>query len=373
MKKPNNAFLLYGYHSPEYFCGRKKELTELKNHRLNERNVALYSWRGMGRSALIHRFLMEEERKGKLEAIYVDLTGTVTLTKCIEIIIKGIFERYLKSVNSINTDFQRILTSIAVNITTHKKTNVPQFNLGYRTQNQLIDNLNTLGQFLSLRKKKIYVVFKEFQQIANYEEAQTAKILSNFSKKFASIRFIFSGSHRHKMVFMFTDQNQAFNRSCQLISLDPVHIDEFTPFIQKHFKAVNRKISTEQIQEVYSWTRGQTQAIQLICNKLYAMEGETSTVGLREIFHEVLQENALVFANYHRLLSKVQWKLIIAIAKENEVEKPQSATFLAKYNLGAASSIKVALEALITKELVIAENGKFYVHDLLFFRWLEQL
>ena len=373
MKMPNNAFLLYGYHSPEYFCSRKQELKQLKNHRLNERNVALYSWRGMGRSALIHRFLIEEERKGKLETIYVDLTGTTHLEKLVEILIKGVYERYANSPTSIEPELQLLLNKVGINITYQKDSSTPQFFLGYRNEIQLTENLKSIGQFLSYRKKKVFLVFKEFQQITRYEEEHIESILNNFTQNQPSIRFIFSGSHRQKMVDMFTDSNRAFYKSCQMLSLEPIPEKEYVPFIRGHFNAVNREVSTELIHEIYSWTRGLTQAMQLICNKLYGTNRTLNNKNLQEVISETLQENALVFANYHRLLTKVQWKLIVAIAKENEVKTPQAAAFLSKYNLGAASSVKVALDALISKELVISENGAYHVHDLLFFRWLEQL
>lgn len=59
------------------------------------------------------------------------------------------------------------------------------------------------------------------------------------------------------------------------------------------------------------------------------------------------------------------------IAKEQKVKSPQGQEFIQKYNLGAASSVRVALNMLLDKELVVQENGAYFVHDLLFSRWME--
>lgn len=39
MRKPNNPFIVSGYHSPPYFCDRKVELAWLTDQFDNERNA----------------------------------------------------------------------------------------------------------------------------------------------------------------------------------------------------------------------------------------------------------------------------------------------------------------------------------------------
>lgn len=47
MIKPNNPFLIAGYHSPEYFCDRETEC--ILNALHNERNLTLVAPRRMGK------------------------------------------------------------------------------------------------------------------------------------------------------------------------------------------------------------------------------------------------------------------------------------------------------------------------------------
>ena len=51
--KPKNPFLVAGYHSPDYFCDRERETSDLIAAVNNDRNVTLVAPRRMGKSGLI--------------------------------------------------------------------------------------------------------------------------------------------------------------------------------------------------------------------------------------------------------------------------------------------------------------------------------
>ncbi|WP_041779250.1 hypothetical protein [Belliella baltica] len=63
MKKPDNPFVLNTYHGKAYFCDREDDLLVLQEHIKNGRNVVLYAWRRLGKSALVQRCL-RSTRKG---------------------------------------------------------------------------------------------------------------------------------------------------------------------------------------------------------------------------------------------------------------------------------------------------------------------
>ena len=77
MRKPENPFLISGYHCPDYFCDRKNETTRLLNNIQNGQNVTLTSVRRIGKTGLIkHLFYnLPAEWKG----IYVDILATENL------------------------------------------------------------------------------------------------------------------------------------------------------------------------------------------------------------------------------------------------------------------------------------------------------
>lgn len=81
------------------------------------------------------------------------------------------------------------------------------------------------------------------------------------------------------------------------------------------------------------------------------------------------------YIQYRKLLSPVQWQLLIAIAKEEKVYQPQSGTFLQKYKIGTPANSKRALDALLEKEMIYREDdiyiSWYQVYDVFLSRWLQ--
>ena len=76
-------------------------------------------------------------------------------------------------------------------------------------------SLDAIGTFLYNRKRQVQVVLDEFQQISGYSTQDGEAIFRKWMQSFPGLRFIFSGSHRHMMVSMFSEKNRPFYRSTQ--------------------------------------------------------------------------------------------------------------------------------------------------------------
>lgn len=57
--KPNNPFLVSGYHSPEFFCNRELEKNRMIEALYNGLNITLISPRRMGKTGLIRHFFLQ--------------------------------------------------------------------------------------------------------------------------------------------------------------------------------------------------------------------------------------------------------------------------------------------------------------------------
>jgi hypothetical protein len=172
---------------------------------------------------------------------------------------------------------------------------------------------------------------------------------------------------------MFSEESRPFYRSAQLLQLEALPRNQYRDFINMHFNNAGKKINNEQIELIFQWARMQTHYIQLACNKIYGITESVSNHILEETFNEIILQDIPLFSSYQRLLTNFQWKLLIAISLEEEVENPYSKFFLKKYDLGALSSVRRALQTLISKELVVFHGQKYFIHDTLLMRWLQQL
>ena len=78
--KPNNPFLIAGYHSPEFFCDRETETAAILNALHNGRNVTLIAPRRMGKTGLIrHAFYRLKEQEPDIATLYMDIYSTQSM------------------------------------------------------------------------------------------------------------------------------------------------------------------------------------------------------------------------------------------------------------------------------------------------------
>lgn len=113
----------------------------------------------------------------------------------------------------------------------------------------------------------------------------------------------------------------------------------------------------------------------MILNRLYETSvKEISNDLVDNILMEIAEENEATFQTFMRLVTPGQGKLLKAIASEGKIGGLLNQSFLGKYNLGAASSVKSAAKALVEKELLLLDSNGFYqIYDRFFGIWLRNL
>lgn len=372
MRKPANPFIVSGYHSPAYFCNRQTELAWLVEQFENERNAVLYSWRRMGKTALLKHFFNYLQQKNLGDGVFVDLLGTVNLQDANKRIASAIVQRFGEP-SGLGTKLLKLVGALGATVGIDPMSGTPQVTFGISQSSTVPASFDAIGNFLVERKKAVVICIDEFQQITNYEEPNAEAVFRTWMQNFPMIRFVFSGSHRGMMTSMFSEEARPFYRSAQLKGLDSLKPDVYARFIENHFTKSEKKIDSAQIEKIFAWTRMQTYYVQLICNKLFSKADTTSDSLLTEVTQEILQQEIPVFSVYQQLLTAFQWKLLVALAKSERVTNPLSQDFLNQNSLGAASSVSAALRTLEKKDFVIYENRYYTLHDTLLMRWLQRL
>ena len=336
-KRLRNPFVLTGLLNKQYFCDRETELLKLGEYFENERNVVLYSWKGLGKTALIKHFMYTLEKEKRAETIYVDLLGTRDIQTAIRYITQAVYDRFGK------------------------------------TESGISESLEAIGDFLSSREFRVLVVLEGFQQISRYADEDGEALFHSWMKSYPGIRFIYSGSHNHMMVSMFSEKVRPFYLSAQMLLINSIDETQYSKFIRNHFRAGGKTIDKLVVKDIFEWSRMQTYSIQLICNKLYGQHNNVGVEDLGLVINEILDQEGALFSGYTRLLTGMQWKVLKAVAHEESLVNPLSKDFIRKHDLGAASSVSTALEMLQRNELIIMEEGTYYIHEVLLSRWLQTL
>ncbi len=339
----------------------------------NERNMVLYSWRRMGKTSLIRHFFFHLSRDKRADTVFVDLLGTSTLSEANKRIAQAIVYQLNEASNGIGTGLLKLIGSIGATIGVDPLSGTPQITFGVDPLPSVPSSLEAIGRYLQARKRPVVICIDEFQQVVNYQEDHAEATFRTWMQEFPMVRFVFSGSHRQMMESMFSEVSRPFYRSTQMLKLEALPAPEYSNFITARFKKAGKSIDTAFIDMIFEWTRLQTYYVQLICNKLYGRCEVVDQKVLNEVLAEIIYQEVPLFSTYQQLLTTFQWKLLNAIAKSEEVENPLSKDFLTRHNLGAASSVSSALQALTKKEFVIVNDGKHTLHDTLLMRWLQKL
>jgi DNA-binding MarR family transcriptional regulator len=175
------------------------------------------------------------------------------------------------------------------------------------------------------------------------------------------------------MMDMFSSAKRAFFQSAQTMHIFAIPEDKYFDFANKHFLAHEQQLSQEAFHFLYTNLYAHTWYIQLVLNRLY--EYNIEHIGILEVQNVIqclVTENEYTYQNYCRLFTSNQLDVLKAIAKEREVSEPSNQSFLVKYRLSAASSVRSALKNLVEKEFIYEEAGVYSVYDRFFGIWLAQ-
>ncbi|MFB6307340.1 MAG: AAA family ATPase, partial [Flavobacteriales bacterium] len=118
-------------------------------------------------------------------------------------------------------------------------TGIPEMSFELQNEREQKASLQQIFRYLENSKKVNYIAIDEFQQIDQYPETNTEKILRSHIQHLKNCRFIFSGSQKHLLLPMFSDSKRAFYQSTDFLHLKKIERNEYKEFIQTHFQESN--------------------------------------------------------------------------------------------------------------------------------------
>ena len=372
--KWKNPFVIAGYESPIYFCDREIETEKIISALHNDRNISLISPRRFGKTGLIHHvFYHLKDEKEPVYCYYFDIFSSQNLHDFVQIFAKTVLGQLdnfsQKTFKRIAGFFKSFRPTISINPLTGR----PEISFDIKPEDSKT-GLEEIFTYLKNSDKRCYIAIDEFQQITEYPEKGIEALLRSYIQFIGNVRFIFSGSKKHLMDAMFSAVNRPFYQSTQKINLREIPTVTYSVFAQKHFDKAGKTLPLPLFETIYNLSLGHTWYIQYFLNQLYSLPQKTySESDINKIITDVLEEEDATYKTYCELLTKGQLRVLGAIAKERKTENPTSSVFLKKYNLTAASSVKLAVQSLIDKSLILKdENGNYVVYDRFFALWLER-
>ena len=370
--KPNNPFLVTGYHSPEYFCDRRQETETMIQALYNGRNVTLIAPRRMGKTGLVKNvFYKLREQEPDIVTFYMDIYSTQSLGDFIRLFASTVLGRLDSVPQKALGRVGKFIKSCRPVFTFDELTGQPKATIDIVPSSEEA-TLREIFDYLRSSEKRCYIAIDEFQQIAEYPEKGAEALLRSYIQFVPNINFIFAGSKQHIMQQMFHSAKRPFYQSTQTQVIDRIARDEYYRFAADFFTRQGRKLAEETFGYLYDAFDGHTWYIQTLLNRLYGYAGNPDIGMVDYAIGEVVAESTYTYENLLAAYPASNIRLLKAIAKAGCVREINSGDFITEYRLRAASSVNSALKRLIDREMVYKTADGYIVYDRFMAIWLRQ-
>ena len=368
--KPNNPFLIAGYHSPEFFCDRKAESSTILEALYNGRNITLIAPRRMGKTGLIHHvFYQLKEQKSDVVTLYMDIYSTQSLGDFVRLFANTVLGQLdsvpQKALNRIG----QFIRSCRPVFTFDEITGTPKVTVDVSPTEEE-STLKEIFDYLGSSEKRCYIAIDEFQQIAEYPEKGVEALLRSYIQFLPNVNFIFAGSKQHVMQEMFTSSKRPFYQSTQLLTIGTVNRDEYADFAMAHFAKNNLQLPREVFDAIYDKFDGHTWYIQNLLTRLYGYNRDVEMASITYAMEQIVAEQSYSYADLLKAYPAGHVRLLKAIAQEGCVKEVLAGNFISKHKLRAASSVSSALKKLVANELVYQTTDGYIIYDRFMGEWL---
>ena len=370
--KPNNPFLIAGYHSPEFFCDRKAETATILDALHNGRNITLIAPRRMGKTGLIHHaFYQLKEQKVDIVTLYMDIYSTQTLGDFVRLFANTVLGQLDSMPQKALGRISQFIRSCRPVFTFDEMTGTPKVTVDVSPAEEE-STLKEIFDYLGSSEKRCYIAIDEFQQIAEYPEKGVEALLRSYIQFLPNVHFIFAGSKQHVMQEMFASSKRPFYQSTQLLTIGTINRDEYAYFAMEHFANHDLKLPREVFDEIYDKFDSHTWYIQNLLNRLYGYNRNVEMELVSYAVEQIITEQSYSYADLLKAYSAGHVRLLKAIAQEGCVKEVLAGDFISKHRLKAASSVRSALKKLIDNELVYQTADGYIIYDRFMGEWLRK-
>jgi len=366
----NNPFIISGYISPDYFCDRERETDMIMEAARNGRHLTIYSPRRIGKTGLIrHVFYLGKQNKYFIP-VYTDVLATSSLGDFTESLGRSVLSALAVNDSAVKKILKK-LAQIRPKFSIDPVTAEPAVTITVSNEKEAASSLESVFLFLREQKYHFVIAVDEFQQVAAYPEKNVEAVLRTHIQQVSNASLIFSGSRKHILTDIFSSPDRPFYNSTQMMEIDRIPTDIYKSFIIEKFQKGRIKIETSAADTILAGTENHTFYVQYLCNRLFSNETNITVEAVRRMLLKIIMENEAIYASYINLITPLHFRLLKAIAVNGGIRNPTSSEFLSSFELGAASSVSLAIKSLMDKEFIDLNNGEYRLSDIFFNLWLK--
>jgi uncharacterized protein len=377
-KTATNPFTFGDLALDEAFTDREEEIRELVSDMRNGQNVLVYAPRRYGKSSLVLRAAQEAMRRKTLVG-YCDLMMTPTKERLAAALAKTIYSDIASPVGQAFERAADLFRSLRVRPTIEVDPGDGSLRFSFqigRRRTDIDDTierlLELLGELAAERKRRVVIVFDEFQEIIALDKRFPNLLRAVFQAQ-PEVSHVYLGSKRHLLERIFNDRNEPFWRSAKQLEIGPIAPAAFAPFLRDRFTATGKGITDEGLDLLLEVTAGHpygTQELAYFVWELVTPGGEASATDVEEAVGRVVRSEHNHFAQLWDDAPRAQRLVLLALADE-PTRSVYSADYHERYELPATPTLQTALAGLIRKEIVgRGEEREYRIIEPFLSEWL---
>jgi hypothetical protein len=358
------------------FADRRRELAGLRRELQDGQHIFLVSPRRFGKTSLIFALLEDLRRRGLLVA-YIDVFRATTPLQLFELLASAA----LRAAESRPERLFRLATELLGRIRPQVSADpAGRPTLSFDSVSARKDRLALQEEVLGLpellaarRRRRLVMVFDEFQEIQRFPGGGIEKALRSHFQTHRHVSYLFAGSKESTLRDMATRERSPFYKFGRLMSLGPIPIADFAPYLEERFGRGRLRVSGETLDAILAAADDVPYNVQRICHELWALRaGETNRIVEPDIgaaIARIVEQDASHFATVWDRLSLHQRQVLQAIAQGGG-RNIFAAEFLASHRLGSHSSVQTSLRMLLKDQILFRANGEYRFADPFFREWI---
>lgn len=371
-----NPFRFGSVVSGEDFADRRRELAELGRELAGGQHVFLLSPRRYGKTSLILTLLGRLRAQGLLTA-YVDVFRATTAAQLLELMAQTVLR-------GVESRPERVLR-LAVDLLGKLRPQVGTDSRGKPTLSLDIGNsprsvLAVQEEVLALpeelaqkRKRRLVLVFDEFQEIQRFPGAGLEKAMRSHFQTHRHVSYLFAGSRESALRDMASRERSPFYKFGRMVTLDPISPQEFVPFLQVRFRRGGLRLSAETGDAVLAAADDVPYNVQRLCHQLWELRaGKADRITEEDIgdaIAGIVEQDAPHFSAGWDRLSLHQRQVLQAVARSGG-RNVFAGEFLTAHRLGSHSSVQTSLRQLLKEQVLAKANGEYRFTDPFFREWV---
>lgn len=352
------------------FIDRERELDITMEAMLSGQSLLLYSPRRLGKTSL----LLEAKRRlgRKLDVSYVDLYPIVSRQRLAEEIAGAVARTSFRAnISKITKSLTESLSSLRPRaiLTTEGDVGVELILSEKNWKKEMVDALDFGEKLSKKRKRRMVIIFDEFQEIRNLDGLELEKLMRSRFQHHKHASYVFCGSKQHILSEMFSDEARALYKFAKPLLLGPMEPAVLESFIEKRFAGAGGSIAKEVSTRVAEIGGGNPYNTQRICYEIWSLSNKADDSAIvDEAIGQIVEHSTPEFELiWEQVRGLDQRRLLLAIAQEGRVSHGKD--FIREHGLKTPGHVSKSL-TLLQKKNLVDEKGS--IADIFFSEWIKR-